>query len=179
MYREPQIPNFGAIAQTVRTEATRAAESVVHDFAESERIKFQTRIRRQEFESFDAFPLTPRWYQKKKAAGADLRVMIATRHYLEEIKVITERNSNVSVTVYVGFDEMDRTRDLEGNIVPYPLYKIARVHEHGSVKMHVPARSHWRPFYEEMHERSGEVRERIRRVVALALRKKYGKIIKR
>jgi len=170
-YQRPHIPDFNKLVQTVSTVANEVASTAVQSFAEQEREAFVRRIEQQDFQSFDAAPLTPRYAAWKAKKGLDPRIMIATGWYKGKIETFKRKNSKLSTTFHVGFKARTLARDEKGQRVPFPLWKVARVHEKGSVKMHIPARPHWRPHLKTMAMHAAPVRTGIRLAVIKRLRK--------
>lgn len=148
-YKPSHVPDFRQFTQTVKAIVPRTAERMVYAFAKAECRTFKSRIRHQTFRSFITTPLTAKWLSRKAAAGADQRVMIATKHYVRSIRVFTKRTKR-GVVIRVGFHPNTLARDLQHRVVQIPLWKLALVHEHGSAKMNIPPRPHWRPFKREM-----------------------------
>lgn len=172
-YRPPHIPNFERFAERLVKSAKERGRFAIQAFAGFEAETFRQRILEQQFESFEANPLSPAWIARKIAKNADLRVIVATQTYVKHIRVFTKENEDGSLTVYVGFDENDRAVDLDGNIVrDMPLHVLAEIHEYGSEVANIPPRPHFTPFREEMRQRAGKVRERIRKQVTLDMRGK-------
>lgn len=174
-YKKPHIPPFHKLVIAAKERAGRVLEEEVKRFADEEQQAFVQRIDKQEFPSFDAQPLSPRYAAWKKKKGLDERVMIATGWYIENIKVWKRKESGTRRTAFfVGFHKRVQARDHKGRIVPVLLSTVARVHEHGSVKMNVPARPHWGPQYKEMVKRAVPVRERIRARLVALFKKRMG-----
>lgn len=161
-YRAPQIPDIRHPLKQFREIANDVTHEEVLNFVEEEKREFIRRIKRQDFESFHIHPLSPRWFTKKENANVDTRVMIATGHYIRSIKIFTRQESRKKLLIHVGFNRRTLARNLKGQPIPFPLYKLARVQEHGSEKTKVPPRPHWRPHYRGMAERAVPLRERIR-----------------
>lgn len=162
-YKKPQIPNVPAILKTVRDVAVEVTHGRVLEFAHRERDLFVSDVKRQRFQSFNLFPLTPKYYKRKVAKNRDTRIMLATGHMMRSVKVMERKNSKLSTTVVVGFERLALARDLDNQVVPYQLYKVAIVHEKGSAKMKIPPRPHWKPHLEEMRVRAIDVRKLIKK----------------
>lgn len=172
--KKSHIPDFRGMAKRLRKVAREESWQSVYDFAEAERDNFADRILAQDFEDFRVifYPesgtnLSPQWLRRKEKAGADLRTMLATHHYLRSIGVFTRRDRKGLGTVRVGFHHSTKARNLKGETVNILLKDMARVHEFGSEKANIPARRHWRPHLRVMRERAPMVRREIRdRIVA-------------
>lgn len=161
-YKPPQIPKIKYALKQFEEIAWEVTLEEVVAFAEREKQEFIRRIKRQDFQSFRATPLSPKWLGKKERAGVDTRVMIATQHYIRSIQMFTRKEDRKKILLHIGFDRRTLARNLKNQPIPYPLYKIARVQEHGSEKMKVPPRPHWRPHYTRMGERARPLREKIK-----------------
>jgi hypothetical protein len=170
-YQRPHIPDFNKLVQTVSAVATEVTSNALQSFATQERDAFVRRIEQQDFHSFDAAPLSPRYAAWKAKQGLDPRIMIANGWYKSQMQVFKRKNSKLSTTFHVGFNKRTLARDEDGKRVPFPLWKVARVHEHGSVKMKIPARPHWRPHLKTMTMHAAPVRTGIRRAIIKRLRK--------
>ncbi len=161
-YRKPRIPDFKRVIRAFAGARNVAAEEI-REFAEDQTVAFRRRIEAQDFPSFNATPLSPRYAKLKERLGLDPRVMIATGHYKNSLVVLERRNPDGSMTYYIGHDRLARAVDKDGTPIPgVTLNLIAAVHENGSSKMNVPARPHWKPHLEGMKQEAGDIRERIR-----------------
>jgi len=180
-YRQSTIPRFqDKVSRGVR-DASVAFHAGVREFAEQEKVAFRQAILDQEFESFIAFPLSRAYLQRKIAAGADTRVMIATGHYLDSLRIFERDNGDGSFTMLVGFDEDEPAHDLYGRPTDIRLWEVARIHEYGAPlkdppgDRRIPARPHWGPHLRGMKARAPAARKRIQRKVAEAVRRRmYG-----
>lgn len=111
-------------------------------------------------------PLTPRYAEYKRRAKLDPRILIATGEYVNSIAIQRRTRDRGKLRVYVG--------------VPYnrkhssglPFKVLARVHEFGSRKAHVPARPHWRPAKAWLMKEIPRIRERIARQAKKDLKKR-------
>jgi hypothetical protein len=164
-YQKPHIPPFRQIAQAVSETANAVLDEEAEAFANEERDLFVRKIERQTFRSFTLEPLKSPYAARKKRAGADPRVMIATKWYIQHIRVWRNRDpaGNRRVRYYrVGFHPQVRARDLKGRIVPITLNRLAWAHEEGRDEINLPARPHWRPHLNTMVRKAPAVRRRIR-----------------
>lgn len=176
--RRPHVPDLTGVLRTFRVAARETAWREIESFAVKQTEDFKERIKDQDFEDFTRayYPsspywnknLSPRWFRRKRKAGADTRTMLATHWYLRHIRVWTRMYQRVRV----GFHPKAKARNLKGKIVPATLNLVARVHEFGSVKCNIPRRSHWGPHFARMHAAAIPLRRRIARMVAAEIRKK-------
>jgi hypothetical protein len=184
--RKPQIPN----ARAIFARAKRVAEDVLveglEDWGDEIRDEFVERIEEQSFASFQEilYPesgtnLSPSWLDRKEAAGADLRTMIATGHYIDSIRVFKRHDRKEKKWVIrIGFHHSAKPRDLEGRTVDIEipgtgikgLTALAIVHELGSIKANVPARPHWGPHRALVRKDARKKRRELRREISEALR---------
>lgn len=170
VYQKPHIPDLRAVAKSLKAVARTTAMEHIEMFAVEERDAFRARIAAQQFQSFAAIPLSPQWLARKKAAGADLRTMIATSHYLGNIKVQHRLHADGSATYMVGHDDATVAKKLDGTDADILLQDVAKVQEMGSANHKVPARPHWGPHLNDMHERAPKTRKAIRSDVAKRLK---------
>lgn len=196
MKRKPRashIPDFRAARRRIEEVAYDALLEGVEDYAQEQRDAFVEKIDEQAFASFQAilYPesgtnLSPGWLRRKAQKRADLRTMIATGWYRDNIEVLRKLASNRrrDKTVFkVGFRSNVKPRDLDGNTVEVAipalgltgLDAIAMVHEKGSIKASIPARPHWRPHYDKMRSEAPRVRRRLRVHVKEALKENLGR----
>lgn len=161
------IPDFKRFARRFQRVANEVAWASVYEFADTERELFANKILLQDFEDFHVifYPesqtnLSPRWLRRKELAGADMRTMLATHHYLRSIGVFANRKAG---KVRVGFHPAAKARNLDGEPVNILLKDMAKVHEFGSMKANIPARKHWRPHLRSMHARAPKVRAWIKK----------------
>ena len=160
-YRRPHIPNFRKVTRSLSRIANRMSEEAIREFAEGRVVAFQTRIRAQDFAAFRDFPLSEKYLRRKVLAGADTRTMIARGHYMDSIRVFRRRNEDGTTTFHIGFHARTLARDLDGNIVPFPLYRVAEVQEHGSEEAQIPPRPHWRPELQRIAQAARPFRRRL------------------
>ncbi len=160
----PKVPNFKKAAGRLYA-APAVALKLVRKFADKELLTFRHRVENGEFPAFDATPLSDDWLAFKAANDLDLRTMIATGHYIKEMKVFVERTAT-GYTVYVGFDAAARAVDpVTKEPTPFPLHLLAAVQEYGSAKANVPPRPHWAPHLADMAKRAGGVRVKVQQAV--------------
>ena len=176
-YKRPHIPKLRPVLTKLGKVALQVLESGVKQFAHEHRDRFVGRIEDQDFASFQVvfYPesgtnLSPRWLARKAAKGADSRTMIATGHYVSQIKVFRQVKQG-NVQFRVGFQPAVRARDLDGNTQEITLNRVARVLEHGSQKMNIPPRPHWEPHLKLMRKEAPAVRVQIARKIKRELRK--------
>lgn len=179
-YKPPKTPKLRSILKKVATVARDVAEVETLAFASAARRSFVGRIQDQDFPSFRVvfYPesgtnLSPRWLARKEAKGADPRTMIATGHYVSQIRLF-RRTTKAGVTFRVGFHPRARARDLDGNTQKATLNLVARVLEHGSQKMRIPPRPHWEPHSKLLAKQAVAARVRIAKKVVKAIRREIG-----
>lgn len=168
--KTPQIPKFSLIAKKLSKVARDTAVSHVRLFAWESRDNFREQIELQNFLSFEMFPLSRAWLEKKREAGADLRTMIATTTYISLIRVRRKKQGRNKWLFRVGFGPHDMAVDLEGNETDTPLDTVARAHEYGvmgtGLQWKIPPRRHWGPYLEHMR---GFEAPRVRREMRKAI----------
>ena len=179
-FKKPKLPALRPVLQKLGKAALRAVDAGVTEFARDHHERFVDRILDQDFRSFQVvfYPesgtnLSPRWLARKAAKGADSRTMIATGHYVSQIRVF-RRKTKEGFVLRVGFHPTARVRDLDGNTGKITLNLAARVLEHGSQKMGIPPRPHWEPHLKLMRREAPAVRVQIARRVAREVRKALG-----
>jgi len=164
-YRPPHVPNFRRITRQFAEIAVATVDRETEAFAEREVVLFQGEIERQVFPSFRRHPLTEGYIRRKRYAGADRRVMLATHWYSEHIRVWRWRpptGGTRSRGWRVGFHPRVQARDLYGRIREITLNRLAAVHEYGTDDQRIPPRPHWRPHLEAMRGRAMTLRQSIR-----------------
>ena len=172
-YKASHIPDFAGAMQLLRVTALKTATGAVRRFVETERRGFQEAIRHQDFRSFHQNPLSARWLAKKHAAGADLRVMIATGTYVSTIRTFMRRASGGGYRFRIGFAPNQHARNLDRTVSPLLLSDLAAIHENGTGK--VPARPHWQPYLRGMMVRARLFREELAERIAGAVQAKIEK----
>lgn len=172
-YKKPHVPDFAAALQLLRVTALKVGTSAVRRFVETERRGFQEAIRRQQPPSFHQHPLSPAWLRRKREAGADLRVMIATGHYVSSIRTFMRRQSSGRATFRIGFAPNAHARNLDRTVSPLLLRDLAAIHENGSKR--VPARPHWQPYLQGMRVRATLFREELAQRIAAQVQDKIEK----
>lgn len=156
-YRKSSIPNLKAKLHVVRQMTVSFANTQLRAFADQECQGFKDQIRDQDFVAFHRRPLSPARLAEKAAAGADLRVMIATQHYVNSIRVFFRKGRGLNLRgqqFRIGFHHLAHARNLEGEIEPILLRDVAWIQEHGSRKRKIPPRPHWGPYLQEMRVRA-------------------------
>lgn len=176
MRKAPHIPKLGPALVKAGKIAREMTEQATRDFAYAHRDRFVARIEAQDFPSFQVvfYPesgtnLSPRWLARKAAKGADDRTMIATGHYIAQIRVF-RKTVGKSLRFRVGFHPTVHARNLDGQTVPATLDLVARVLEHGSQKMRIPPRPHWEPHLKLMRTESTKVRMTTAKRIVKAVR---------
>jgi len=177
-YKKAHIPAIRKVSQTLNRIAKQTAFDVITTFAEERCATFKQRILDQDFKSFETTPLTDQYLARKASANVDLRTMIATHHYIDNIKVLTRRDDDGSITIYIGFNRRTLARNLKGETVQFALYEVAYVQENGSEKAHIPPRPHWKPELDRIRAASPKVRRRIEKIVTKATRQELVKLLK-
>jgi len=87
---------------------------------------------------FDFEPLTTAYARYKLRNGLDGRTLIATGDYVRSIEIFRSETKEAGITY--------RVRTKPGRHYSGLTFgELARVHEFGSSKAHIPARPHWRP----------------------------------
>lgn len=160
--RPPHIPDFNAVAKRLRTAANTTAFRMIRSWAGAEAEAFKKKIQDQDFDAFDAEPLSPGWLARKVAAHADARTMIATGQYVKRISVFVRHDEGKTV-IFVGFDADDPAVDLDGKPTRLKLYQVAEIQEHGSEAAGIPPRPHWGPHLNDMRKRAADLRRAIAR----------------
>lgn len=175
-YKRSKIPDLKSVLTKAAGAAVEAAHTGLVSYATAQRDLFVRKIEEQKFASFRVvfYPesgtnLSPRWLARKAYKGADERTAIATGHYISQIKVFTRKPRKQPFEVRVGFDPRTRARDLDGEVKPATLNLVARVLEHGSERMQIPARPHWGPHFNGMRREAPRVGTRLSKLVAEAI----------
>lgn len=178
-YRKSRIPSFARVDQAFREVAYPDAAHQVEDFAQRQRASFIRRIERQAFPSFLQNPLSPAYKARKIKAGADPRVMIATKTYIGAIRLFrrqlpwwkhTTKVPGRAVLYRIGFHARRHARDMHGNLTHTPLWKVATYHEFGSQERNLPARPHWRPHLAFMRQCAAPFRQQVAKNIAAKIR---------
>lgn len=165
--KKAHIPDFRHVTRAVQAHARPTALAIVQQFADKERGVFVERIKAQDFQAFHEIPLSANYLARKKRHGADLRTMIATKTYIDNIKVFHYTGDDGSDRIYIGFDPDAFALNLKGERTTTPLRLVAWVNERGSIKAHIPARPHWQPFLTEMNLRAPAVRALAARLICV------------
>jgi hypothetical protein len=170
-YKKPSLPKFRAVARRLSEKANAHALARVGQFAEQETTAFKKRIKDQDFRDFHAIPLSPVTLAAKRRAGVDLRVMIATKTYVNSIQVFRRKHDNGRGARFrIGFHPQKKARDNYGHIVDILLSDVARIQEYGSRAAKIPARKHWRPHLHDMRPRARAFRVELRDELIALLR---------
>jgi len=142
---KPRIPPFEKIAGAIQVTEDVLFQDA-EKFMDERRRAFIKMIERQQFRSFKLHPLSPRYLAKKKAHGADTRVLIATHHYLDCIRMRVIRSARHYAKIGFDIDAAERAHDLNNHPTDIPMRLVATVLELGSAANNVPPRPTWRPF---------------------------------
>jgi hypothetical protein len=177
-YKKPNIPDFRKVTRKFAEIASGALTKAAEKFAKDEAKLFRQEITDQIFPAFRRYPLSEEYLYRKKRAGADERVMLATHWYRDHIKVwpMADPKGRRNVRwIRIGFHHAVQARNLKGEVVPILLDLVAKVHEFGSEKLNIPPRAHWVPHRTAMRRRAKKLRDRIRaetmRLVGLRMRR--------
>lgn len=185
-WKKPHIPDVRAILKKAGKVAREEAIEGIYAWADEQREAFIVKIEDQFFASFKRiyYPesgtnLSPQWLRRKELAGADLRTMIATGHYVSSIKLWRKgRKARGPYEVRVGFHPRAQARNLDGSIAPVLLTKVARTHEHGSIEANIPPRPHWGPHGNVMRKQAPKARMAISMRIGKRLKKAMPKLAK-
>lgn len=178
--RKPHVPNFEQVTSAFMARAEDIVHREVRNFADRERDTFVNKIEQQRFDSFHAFPLSPRTILKKRRLRLSQRVMISTKQYVKAIKVYEEpirqkdgigpngAPSTTGTRIIIGIHPNAKAKDEETGTLRWdtPLQFVAKIHEYGAPRANIPARPHWGPHLRLMHERAVRVRRQIAQLVA-------------
>lgn len=177
-YKRPHIPDFRKVTRKFAEIANGVLTKVAEKFAEDEAKLFRQEITNQVFPAFRRYPLSEEYLYRKKRAGADERVMLATHWYRDHIKVwaMADPKGRRRVRwIRIGFHHAVQARNLKGEVVPILLDLVAKVHEFGSNKLNIPPRAHWVPHRDAMRLRAKKLRNHLRaetmRVARLRMRR--------
>ena len=178
-WKPPHVPDLKVVLKKARDISRHEGLIALEEYAEGQRELFVQKIEHQTFASFKVilYPesgtnLSPEWLDRKEAAGADDRTMIATRHYIENIKVFRKgRPQRGPVEFRIGFHQSAKARDLKNRVSQILLRDLARVHEFGSIKANIPARPHWGPHANTMRKGAKKVRMTINVRIGKRLKK--------
>lgn len=146
---KPQIPDFEKVVGAFLKDIQGKLEETTNNFMEDQLKEFRDRIRRQDFPSFHAEPLSPRYRAKKKRLGLPLSTMVATGTYLEALQLVKKAKRGGITAYIIQIDPTVKARDLEGNVrEDITIAEVAFINEHGSQRLQnrPPARPHWAPF---------------------------------
>jgi len=178
-YKKSHIPNFPVLARAASAAARVALVDAMDEHAEDEKEDFVARIEGQRFASFKVilYPesgtnLSPQWLDFKESTGLDLRTMIATGRYVDQIRVFRRLGTKGSGRWRIGFHTQAKARKPDGSSAGILLNDLMKVHEHGTIT--VPARPHWGPFFNLMKRRAPAARREMRRRVLSAIKDAVG-----
>lgn len=174
-YIKSNIPPVRQILTDLQKFARLEMLAGVRAFAEKARDDFKARLAAQAFGSFKMYPLSSQYLAWKKKKNLDLRTMIRTGHYLNEINTFNYKLPGVvwSYKFRVGFKRGAKAVDHEGNPTDLPLEVLARIHEFGSAAAGIPARKHWRVFQKLLPGRAKTVRDKMMKGIVARMVKKY------
>lgn len=178
-YKKSKIPDpsiFRAAADASREAFVGAMDVYAQDVAAG----FRTRIADQDFPRFRVilYPdsdeenknLSPQWVKRKRRKDADTRTMLATKNYVDSIKVWRKLHSRRRGGLWrIGFHRQKRARNLDGEIVDILLNDVALIHEHGNSQ--TPRRPHWGPHLATLKAQAPKARAAIGAKVAKAITK--------
>lgn len=119
------------------------AETMAKDIAH----EAKTALREQKFRWKE---LTPRYLRWKEKQGLDLRMLIATKEYLNKIGAWKD-----SLGRWFAGVRPNAIHIASG----LPLWLLARIHEFGSRKMHIPMRQLWRPVISIIKRRRAKYKQ--------------------
>jgi hypothetical protein len=178
-YRKSKIPDPSVFR--VAADASREAFVGAMDvYAQSVADGFRERIADQDFPRFRVilYPesdeenknLSPQWVKRKRRKDADTRTMIATRTYVDSIRVWRKLLPRRRGGLWrVGFHRQKRARNLDGEVVDILLNDVALIHEHGNAQ--TPRRPHWGPHLATLKAQAPKARAAIGAKVAKAITK--------
>lgn len=176
-YKKSQVPNLAEKLKKIKTDTVAYVNSEIKKFANQECAGFKAAIKAQDFEAFHRRPLSAARLAEKAAAGADLRVMIATHHYVNSIRVFFRKSRNLNGgTFRIGFHHNAHARTLDGAIAPILLQDVARIQENGSRARKLPPRPHWGPYLRDMVPRATVFRARLTRRMVKRLKAQIAKV---
>jgi hypothetical protein len=186
-YKKSKLPDLAPVFRAVVPAAREALVDAMDVYAQEVVNGFRTRIAEQDFPSFREirYPdspeenknLSPLWVRRKRAKDADERTMIATRTYVDSIRVWRRLHRNRRGGLWrVGFHPLKRARDLNGHIVDITLDTLARIHEHGTPLN--ARRPHWHPHLLLLRQQAPKARKMIAAKVAKAIVKaSHGRLV--
>lgn len=165
--KRARIPPFSKVANSIRRNVTKVADTVLYDFAVDMRDVMVTGIYRQRFRSFILNPINKSYKKWKESIGLDGRVMISTAQYVDSITVIPVEHARYEV----GIHDNIAARDHKGNPVGITLKVLGAVHEYGSQAAHVPPRPHWADGFQEAQLRAPAISNKIATEAAAKIRR--------
>jgi hypothetical protein len=178
-YRKSKQPPFAQLAKKLELAVRTFAFEQTKEFAEGQRDDFVKRIKDQKFASFHRHPLSPAYADFKERHNLDHRVMIATGHYTESIRVFVRKGKLTVGTFRIGFAPTARARNPDGTISDLLLTDLAAIHEYGSASRSIPARPHWRVYLQDMEARAtvfrAQLSQKINTLVLKTLKLPKGK----
>jgi hypothetical protein len=142
----PVIPPFKQVAALIQRSVKTVVVPAITREVEAEAARFQRTIRMQRFPAIRRIPLSPRWAAFKRRKGLDSRTLIATGHYVRNLRAVHVFDRRMRAhTWHVGAPAGMRARTPDNKTANITLQELAAVQEFGSRT--VPARPHWRPFW--------------------------------
>lgn len=161
--RKPKLIDFDKFAKSLAEKAQDIAERKVKDFAQDQCVDFVSRIESQNFESFEAIPLSAYTKHLKKLYLRSQKTMISTHTYLNSIQVHSNARwctpKGVQKQIVIGIDPSIPARDIQGNVRKgVSLNFVARWQEYGT-SSGIPARPHWGPFLAIIKKRAKALRK--------------------
>jgi hypothetical protein len=168
-YQPSHIPNIEKRFNRIIRAVDRNLSAGVTRFTDHTQTSFQERIRAQEFDSFAEVPLAESTVAKKMRYDLDPRTMIATEHYVEEIKIF-KRAVKRGYLYFVGHSPQAMSKDENRELTYTPLRLVAKVQEYGSESRNIPARPHWAPHLSTLKKELPAEARKIRRAILKDMR---------
>lgn len=140
------IPSFRAVSDLIQRSIAVTVLPQITQAVEQETRGFQRMIRLQRFPAVRRVPLSPRWAAFKRRRGLDGRTLIATGHYIRNLRTLYTLNRHRRTHTWtVGAPAGLRARTPDGKVADITLRALAAAQEFGG--RNLPARPHWRPFW--------------------------------
>ncbi len=177
-YRRGHFPRFDEATATLAAKDVAVSVAVlVRRFADKERRIFQRKIESQRFPSFKEEPLAASTLEKKRRYGRSLRVLMATKQYVDSVAV-QERLRGRSRQFFIGQPPGKPALDIRTGHQRrgVTLQQLALWHERGTKHPWAPspARPHWAVQQEAMAKRTRAIREEARRMALSIIRRRIG-----
>jgi len=126
------------------------------DIAKEEAERFAEMVRQAVYsQRYKWVPLSQKYLEWKRRTGRDSRILVATREYVESIRIVRNEVGSWHESEKVVFYEVGLPDiiHLESGL---PIRKLAAIHEFGVPSRRIPARPLWRPVWEEFKGTSKE-----------------------